>query len=175
MLDLVRKGLRAGAVCAAAAVIAAGAVPAYAQGSNTLALPVEFNDFNADNVLFEYSIDGRYPSGLENLGTGSGRGLVESTLGANGNPVYTRAAVESAARAMAAEINGEWTPTAPKGGAASLYAALQAEYRSATSANRDLMTGDGSTAVTFGDGAWAVQGTGYTAAGETLYKGAGPV
>lgn len=170
MHSIVKKALRAAAVCGAAAAVAVGtAVPAWAQGANTLALPIELNDFNADNVLFEYQLDG----GLESLGTGSGQGLVDSTLGANGKPVYTRRAVESAAYNMAKQINSDWEATAPQGAKASLYKALQGKLRTATAQNVTV-TDNGASAVSFGKDGWKATTNDHTAVGDDLYRGDGP-
>ena len=169
MFKFARKALYAAATCTAcASIVLGGAMPAWGSEAKTLALPVEFNDFNADNVIFEYQLDG----GLENLGTGSGTGLVESTLGEDGNPVYTRAAVEGAAYNMAKQLNGDWQATAPEGGTAALYAALQGELRSQIA--QDITVMDNDNLVSFGENGWKATTSDHTAVGEDLYHGAGP-
>ena len=91
------------------------ATPARA---STLDFPMTMWDYDADNVLFEYDLGGSYDparpytgngtySLLGWLGRNSPTGLVESNLGPDGTPVYTRAAVESAANMMAAELADE--------------------------------------------------------------------
>ena len=174
MLDLVRKALRVTAVCATATAVAvgSGATAAYAQGSKTLSLPIELNDFNADNVLFEYDIQNH--ASLATLGTDSEKGLVETTLGANGKPVYTRSAVESAARAMAAELNSSWSATKDTTGAAALYAALQGKLASKDASDVKLVT-DTEKAYFEGDNAWKILGDGtYVPVEGNLYKDAAP-
>ena len=123
--DLKRLGITATAAFAIGGGILGGALPAWAApSSDSLRFPITMWDYDADNIIFEYdrgldtvdsantydpvkpySGNGRYGL-LARLGTTNvdGRGLVESTLGKNGLPVYKRSTVEAAARAMAMEL-----------------------------------------------------------------------
>ncbi len=72
-----------------------------AETPNLIKMPVVIYDHLADNLLFEYDLAGASYFALEDLGelTGQseGKGLVETTLGENGTPVYKKEVVEAVA------------------------------------------------------------------------------
>ena len=73
-----------------------------ASEDDSISLPVELFDFDADGLFYEYV----WGHGMNLYGKGNyeedavTKGLVEETLGQDGRPVYTRDAVESAARTI---------------------------------------------------------------------------
>lgn len=71
-------------------------------GDDTISLPVQLYDFDADGLFYEYALyNGMDTFGLgESNNEGVTQGLVNNTLGQNGLPVYTQQAVESAAKTI---------------------------------------------------------------------------
>lgn len=69
---------------------------------DTISLPVQLYDFDADGLFYEYALyNGMDTFGLgESNNEGVTTGLVNSTLGSNGLPVYTQQAVKSAAKTI---------------------------------------------------------------------------
>lgn len=69
---------------------------------DTISLPVQLYDFDADGLFYEYALyNGMDTFGLgESNNEGVTQGLVNNTLGQNGLPVYTQKAVESAAKTI---------------------------------------------------------------------------
>lgn len=67
-----------------------------------ISLPVQFYDFDADGLFYEYSLyDGMDTFGLgESNNEGVTAGLVEDKLGDDGLPVYKRSSIESAAKTI---------------------------------------------------------------------------
>ncbi|KFI97997.1 fibro-slime domain-containing protein [Bifidobacterium stellenboschense] len=103
------------AVAASATLMAVGIAPASATPSSasvnadkTLTLPVQFIDYNKDNLLFEYAMGagtGANDLSFNNGKNGTARkGLVNKTLGKNGMPQYNKAAVEQIAKGIDTEL-----------------------------------------------------------------------
>ncbi|MBT1181557.1 fibro-slime domain-containing protein [Bifidobacterium sp. CP2] len=106
------------AICATAAsatLMAVGIAPASATPSSasvdegkTLTLPVQFIDYDKDNLLFEYAMGAG--TGADDLSLNNGKndtartGLVADTLGKNGMPQYDKAAVEQIAKGIDTEL-----------------------------------------------------------------------
>ncbi len=69
------------------------------RANDSMSLPVQFFDYDADGLFYEYALY----NGMDTFGLGTSnnedvtKGLVEKTLGKDGNPVYKRSAIESAA------------------------------------------------------------------------------
>ena len=62
------------------------------RANDSMSLPVQFFDYDADGLFYEYALY----NGMDTFGLGTSnnedvtKGLVEKTLGKDGNPVYKR-------------------------------------------------------------------------------------
>lgn len=76
-------------------------VQAKEQITDSISLPVQLYDYDADGLFYEYALY----NGMESLGgvfesNEVTKGLVEDTLGDNGLPVYKKESIESAAKTI---------------------------------------------------------------------------
>ena len=81
-------------------------VKVHAKEINTTSLPVQFYDYDADGLFYEYALyRGMDTFGLKESNNGEvTEGLVENTLGEDGLPVYKQESVEAAAKTIQSNL-----------------------------------------------------------------------
>ncbi|RHM59355.1 SHIRT domain-containing protein [Coprobacillus sp. AF33-1AC] len=83
--------------------------PVYASENDIMNLPVQLYDFDADGLFYEYALGlGMDTLGLKESNNGEvTQGLVESVLGKDGNPVYKKNSIVSAAATIQRNVKDD--------------------------------------------------------------------
>lgn len=83
--------------------------PIYASENDVMNLPIQLYDFDADGLFYEYALgQGMDTFGVKESNNGEvTQGLVESTLGKDGNPAYKKSSIISAAATIKRNVKDD--------------------------------------------------------------------